>query len=160
MLKNVSEVALVTKNIFFLKILNYVQSFVKCKVSLADGNFVYLVSCMQEHCYRHFDGEKECGGIMSSLKSTLLGGDGHDQHEHGHHLDHSDSTSGSKKSVWDGAVGGEREQSGNDVDSALRRGESAEAEPSTNAASSRISKTLTSLLVALASPAVFLFFAL
>jgi hypothetical protein len=37
MLKNVSEVTLVTKNIFFLKILNFVQSFVECKVSLADG---------------------------------------------------------------------------------------------------------------------------
>jgi hypothetical protein len=37
MLKNVSEVTLVTKNIFSLKILNFVQSFVECKVSLADG---------------------------------------------------------------------------------------------------------------------------
>jgi hypothetical protein len=40
MLKNVSEVALVTKNIFFLKILNFVQSFGECKVSLADGMYV------------------------------------------------------------------------------------------------------------------------
>jgi hypothetical protein len=38
LLKNASEVTLVTKNIFFLKILNLVQSFVECKVSLADGN--------------------------------------------------------------------------------------------------------------------------
>jgi hypothetical protein len=38
-LKNVSEVTLVTNNIFFLKILNFVVSFVECKVSLADGNF-------------------------------------------------------------------------------------------------------------------------
>jgi hypothetical protein len=38
MLKNVSEVTLVTKSIFFLKILNLVQSFVECKVSLADGS--------------------------------------------------------------------------------------------------------------------------
>jgi hypothetical protein len=37
MLENVSEVTLVTKNIFFLKILNFVQSFVECEVSLADG---------------------------------------------------------------------------------------------------------------------------
>jgi hypothetical protein len=35
MLKIVSEVTLVTKQI--LKILNFVQSFVECKVSLADG---------------------------------------------------------------------------------------------------------------------------
>ncbi len=40
MLKNVSEVILVTKNIFFLKILNFVQSFVECKVSLADGTVI------------------------------------------------------------------------------------------------------------------------
>jgi hypothetical protein len=37
MLKNASEGNLNTKNIFFLKILNFVQSFVQCKVSLADG---------------------------------------------------------------------------------------------------------------------------
>jgi hypothetical protein len=37
MLKNVSEATLVTKSIFFLKILNFAQSFVECKVSLADG---------------------------------------------------------------------------------------------------------------------------
>ncbi len=37
MLKNFSKVILVTKNIFFLKILNFVQSFVECKVSLAGG---------------------------------------------------------------------------------------------------------------------------
>jgi hypothetical protein len=38
MLKNASEVTLVTKKKnFFLKILNFVQSFVECKVSLADG---------------------------------------------------------------------------------------------------------------------------
>jgi hypothetical protein len=38
MLKNASEVTLVPKNDFFsLKILNFVQSFVECKVSLADG---------------------------------------------------------------------------------------------------------------------------
>jgi hypothetical protein len=37
MLKNASEVTLVPKNIFFLKILNFMQSFVECKVSLADG---------------------------------------------------------------------------------------------------------------------------
>jgi hypothetical protein len=35
--KNVSEVTLVTKYFIFLKILNFVQSFVECKVSLADG---------------------------------------------------------------------------------------------------------------------------
>jgi hypothetical protein len=39
MLKNASEVTLVPKNIFSLKILNFVQSFVECKVSLADGIF-------------------------------------------------------------------------------------------------------------------------
>jgi hypothetical protein len=38
LLKNASEVTLVPKNIFFLKILNFVQSFVECKVSLADGS--------------------------------------------------------------------------------------------------------------------------
>ncbi len=38
MLENASEVTLVPKNIFFLKILNFVQSFVEWKVSLADGN--------------------------------------------------------------------------------------------------------------------------
>jgi hypothetical protein len=37
MLKNASEVILVPKNIFFLIILNSVQSFVECKVSLADA---------------------------------------------------------------------------------------------------------------------------
>jgi hypothetical protein len=39
MLKNASEATLVPKNIFFLKILNLVQSFAECKVSLmADGS--------------------------------------------------------------------------------------------------------------------------
>ncbi len=38
MLKNASEVTLGPRIIFFLKILNFVQSFVKCKVSLADGS--------------------------------------------------------------------------------------------------------------------------
>jgi hypothetical protein len=33
-------VILVPKNIFLLKILNFMQSFVECKVSLADGNHV------------------------------------------------------------------------------------------------------------------------
>jgi hypothetical protein len=38
MLKNASEVTLLPKNIFFLTFLKFVQSFVKCKVSLAaDG---------------------------------------------------------------------------------------------------------------------------
>jgi hypothetical protein len=37
MLKNASNVTLVIKNIIFLKILNFVQGFVKYKVSLADG---------------------------------------------------------------------------------------------------------------------------
>ncbi len=40
MLKNASEVTTVQENIFFLKILNFVQSFVECKVSLADGNLI------------------------------------------------------------------------------------------------------------------------
>jgi hypothetical protein len=39
MLKNASEKILVPKNIIFLKILNFVQSFVECKVSLADGTY-------------------------------------------------------------------------------------------------------------------------
>ncbi len=43
MLKNASEVTLVPKNIFFLMILNFVQSFVECKVSLADGNKWFAV---------------------------------------------------------------------------------------------------------------------
>jgi hypothetical protein len=37
MLKNAAEVTLVPKNIFFLKSLDFVQSFVECKVILADG---------------------------------------------------------------------------------------------------------------------------
>jgi hypothetical protein len=37
MLKNASEVTLVPKIFFFLKILKFVQSFVECKVSQADG---------------------------------------------------------------------------------------------------------------------------
>jgi hypothetical protein len=37
-LGNASEVTLVPKNKFFLKILNIVQSFLDCKVSRADGN--------------------------------------------------------------------------------------------------------------------------
>jgi hypothetical protein len=37
MLKNASKVTFVPKEIFSLKILNFVQSFVECKVSLADG---------------------------------------------------------------------------------------------------------------------------
>ncbi len=45
MLKNVSEVTLVTTNIFFLKILNFVQSFVECKVSLADGTIWCVLLC-------------------------------------------------------------------------------------------------------------------
>jgi hypothetical protein len=40
MLENVSEVTVVTKMFFFfLKILHFVQSFVECKVSLADGRW-------------------------------------------------------------------------------------------------------------------------
>jgi hypothetical protein len=39
MLENASEVTLVQKSIFFLDIFNFVQSFVECKVSLADGTF-------------------------------------------------------------------------------------------------------------------------
>jgi hypothetical protein len=38
--KNASEVTLVPKNIF-LQILNFVQSFVECKVSLADGSLLH-----------------------------------------------------------------------------------------------------------------------
>jgi hypothetical protein len=37
MLNNASEVTLVPKGWFFLKIFTVVQSFVECKVSLADG---------------------------------------------------------------------------------------------------------------------------
>jgi hypothetical protein len=39
MLKNASDVTSVPKNIFSLKMLNFVQSFVECKVRLADGMF-------------------------------------------------------------------------------------------------------------------------
>jgi hypothetical protein len=42
LLKNASKITLVPKNIFFLKILNFVQSFAECKVSLADGLTVSL----------------------------------------------------------------------------------------------------------------------
>jgi hypothetical protein len=38
MLKDASDVTLEPKEFFFLKILNFVQSFVECEVSLADGN--------------------------------------------------------------------------------------------------------------------------
>ncbi len=38
MLKNASEVTLVPKIFFFLKIFNFVKSFVGCKVSLTDGS--------------------------------------------------------------------------------------------------------------------------
>jgi hypothetical protein len=41
MLKNASEVTLLPKNIFFLKIVNFGQSFVECKLSLADGTSLY-----------------------------------------------------------------------------------------------------------------------
>jgi hypothetical protein len=37
MLKNASEITLVPKNIYIQKTLNFVQSFVGCKVSLTDG---------------------------------------------------------------------------------------------------------------------------
>jgi hypothetical protein len=37
MLKNASDAMLVPKIFFFLKILNFVQSFVECKVILAEG---------------------------------------------------------------------------------------------------------------------------
>ncbi len=50
MLKNASEVTLVPKKIFFLlKDLNFLQSFVEYKVSLADGifkNLPLLKNCM------------------------------------------------------------------------------------------------------------------
>jgi hypothetical protein len=42
MLKNASEVTLVLKIIFFLKIPNVVQSFAECKVSPADGMLTQL----------------------------------------------------------------------------------------------------------------------
>jgi hypothetical protein len=45
MRKNASEVTLVPRNFFFLKILNFVQSFVQCKVSLADG----ILQTCREH---------------------------------------------------------------------------------------------------------------
>ncbi len=41
LLKNASEVTLVPKKFFFLKILNLVRSIVECKVSLADGIFQF-----------------------------------------------------------------------------------------------------------------------
>jgi hypothetical protein len=44
MLQNPSEVTLVPKNVFFLKILNFVQIFVECKVSLADGTLTTLMA--------------------------------------------------------------------------------------------------------------------
>jgi hypothetical protein len=44
MLKNASEVSLVPKSIFLLKILNFMQSFVECKESLADGIYEYMYS--------------------------------------------------------------------------------------------------------------------
>jgi hypothetical protein len=55
-LKNASEVTFVPKNIFFLKILNLVQSFVECKVSLADGT-----CCCQKEL------PKDCKAISKSI---------------------------------------------------------------------------------------------
>ncbi len=45
LLKNASVVTLVPKNFIFLKILNLVQSFVECKVSLADGTIKKINLC-------------------------------------------------------------------------------------------------------------------
>jgi hypothetical protein len=50
MLKNASEVTLVPKNVFFLKSLNLVQSFVECKVSLADGSSTFCCSESASQC--------------------------------------------------------------------------------------------------------------
>jgi hypothetical protein len=51
MLKNASGVTLVPKNIFILKILNFVQSFVECEVSLADGTLTFFrPSCRTTVC--------------------------------------------------------------------------------------------------------------
>jgi hypothetical protein len=47
-LRYVSEVTLVPKNIFFLKILNFLQSFVECKVSLADGMLMSIKTMLLE----------------------------------------------------------------------------------------------------------------
>jgi hypothetical protein len=38
MLKNASEITLLPKKYFFLKIFDFAQSFVECKVGLADGS--------------------------------------------------------------------------------------------------------------------------
>ncbi len=47
MLKNASaEVTLLSKNVFFLKILNFVQSFMECYVSLADGILFFFTTAL------------------------------------------------------------------------------------------------------------------
>jgi hypothetical protein len=64
MLKNASEVTFVPKNIFFLKILNQVQSFVECKVSLADG--------FKEQSYPVTLCKSYLPACVASLKKSLI----------------------------------------------------------------------------------------
>jgi hypothetical protein len=68
LLKNASEVTLVPKNIFSLQILNFVQSFVECKVSLADGMSIIHFPCPQKYC------KNPEPRFFSQLSSSLLGG--------------------------------------------------------------------------------------
>jgi hypothetical protein len=78
MLKNASDVILVPKNIFFLTILNFVQSFVECKVSLADGTFMFSFAFPQATFHKvsrerqvplnRLSFSKETEGLETSVK--------------------------------------------------------------------------------------------
>jgi hypothetical protein len=70
LLKNASEVTLVLKNIFFLKILNLVQSFVECKVSLADGITKGLLwnACEKQHSRLHASNWPASSSLLQNLE--------------------------------------------------------------------------------------------
>jgi hypothetical protein len=78
MLKNSSWKSLVPTNIFSLKIFNFVQSFVECKVSLADGStlILALVFCLYgAHHFIHerFECRKRCGRKWRCPKLAVYG---------------------------------------------------------------------------------------
>jgi hypothetical protein len=63
--KNASEVTLVPENIFFLKILNFVQSFVEWKVSLVDGTSVRHETCLTIPSHKSLHATQEFKGVRS-----------------------------------------------------------------------------------------------
>jgi hypothetical protein len=67
MLKHASEVTLVAENIFFLKIFNFVRSFVECKVSLADGKSSFCLLSNSDH-----DTKNTARLSMKSFKALLF----------------------------------------------------------------------------------------